>query len=317
MKKFKIFLYTSLLLIGYSCSDEYSKIKTGDQYTTIYMAQAKEAVQATLFMKEGAQTLHVGASYGGLDLPKGDIDVVLNVAPELVEIYNEAHKTSYEILPADSYLFENRTAHINAGNTTSDPLTIAVYTHGKLEAKKQYLLPVTIVSNTGNLHVKEELKTTYFIINSEYARYDRSEWKIIDFSSEEVIGEGVNKGYAKNTIDNNVDTYWHTQYNPIKLSFPHWITIDMGKDIDILGFNITGRIGRTVANPKDIIIEVSTDNQVWNAVGNYELKNINVNEIILQNAFKARYLKLTINTSWGYPANLTYIHTHISEIEVF
>lgn len=303
-----------------SCSEDYDGLAEMEKYPQLYMVQARGVVETSLFMKDEVQTIVFGASYGGLELPKEEIGVSFEVSPELVDAFNQQNNTSYEPLPTDAYTIEMLHTIIKVGSATSEPLSIQVHTHGKLEARKEYLLPVTLVSTTSNVPVREDLRTTYFLIKGDYQPYDRSTWEVVDVSSEETEKEGTARGYANNMLDGDVNTYWHNRWFPAPgTTYPHWVIIDMGVQRELLGFVISGRLGRgnNVGNPEKIVLEVSNDQNTWETIGNFELSQTAVNEILLDRAYRGRYLRLTVNQSWGYAWNTTYISTHIAELEAF
>lgn len=315
----KIYGWSLLILFSTACSEELDGLADMEKYPQLYMAQARETVEANLFMKDEIQIIQFGASYGGLDLPSGEIGVSFEVAPDLVDGFNQRNNTSYDLLPANAYTIENLSTTIQPGNSTSAPLSLQVHTHGKLEARKQYLLPVTLVSATSDVPIRESLKTTYFLMRADYQQHDRSNWEIADLSSEEVVGEGAPRGYARNMLDGNVNTYWHSKWTAPKETYPHWVVIDMKEQRQLLGTKITGRLGRAnnVGNPRYIVIEISNDRITWEEIDNVELPQNEANELLFNRAYHGQYLRLTVNESWGYSYNTTYNHTHISEVEFF
>jgi len=57
----------------------------------------------------------------------------------------------------------------------------------------------------------------------------KTNWEIIDFSTEEP-GEGAPNGLASAAIDNNLGTFWHTQWSGGSPGYPHYFVVDM-KDV--------------------------------------------------------------------------------------
>ena len=91
---------------------------------------------------------------------------------------------------------------------------------------------------------------------------DKSEWKVIDMSSEE-----SGSGSASNAIDGNVNTMWHTRYSGAVAEAPHHITIDMGKSQIIKGFLTTPRMdGSTNGLIRKYQFLVSQDGEKWTSV---------------------------------------------------
>lgn len=71
----------------------------------------------------------------------------------------------------------------------------------------------------------------------------KGNWSIVDFSSEEAGSEGPVNGYATAAIDGDPATFWHSKYSGSGSSYPHHLTIDMGSEKNIAGFEIFRRKG--------------------------------------------------------------------------
>ncbi len=86
----------------------------------------------------------------------------------------------------------------------------------------------------------------------------RAAWKVLSVTSEEP-GEGD----AAHIFDGNPDTYWHTAWRNIHVSYPHTLVIDLGEEQSIAGVKMQPR--RDVSN--GLIgacrIEFSQDNKTW------------------------------------------------------
>ena len=122
---------------------------------------------------------------------------------------------------------------------------------------------------------------------------DTKNWTIVDVSSRQ------NETYysAKNAIDNDLNTYWHTQWSP-RDYFPHYITIDMKEELAIEGLKyITRRDGQQNGNIKDYELYVSSSlSDFGNPVQTGSFNDPNEN-IIEFNAKVGRYLKLVSTSS--------------------
>ena len=96
-----------------------------------------------------------------------------------------------------------------------------------------------------------EIKMTDVYGNSQAISYTvtplpaagKGNWTIIDFSTEEAGGEGPVNGYATAAIDGDIDTFWHTNWSTTGSSVPHHLTIDMGEEKTIAGFEVYTRNG--------------------------------------------------------------------------
>lgn len=98
-------------------------------------------------------------------------------------------------------------------------------------------------------------------------------------------------------IDANMDTFWHTQYNPSNAALPHWIIVDMKSTyhIDAVSYlprqdgSANGRIGGHK-------IEVSTDGTNWILVATGTWFNDGVVKRTTFVTRTARYVRLTATT---------------------
>lgn len=303
-----------------SCKDDINlPSQPAENYVQVYMPQAANGVmKSTLKISDQVQDIIFGANYGGEGYPAADIPVKFSVKPELVDSYNQANGTSYSLLPSDSYTMSATEAVIPKGKLNTEPLKIGVKTKGAgaIEVLKDYILPVSL---DAPMKVNENLRTTYFIVRAQpdlndYPDFDRTQWKIIGFSSQEANGEGPNNGRAIFVLDNNPATFWHTQWQGGTPGPPHYLTVDMGEVKTIHGVMMQGRQGDYSGRPNAVSVEVSTDNVTWQPAGSFNLlNNTSVQKQFLPGAFdkQARYFKVTINSSY----NATY--THLAELGAF
>jgi len=293
-----------------------------DDYNQVYMSQAvSNPVIATLIMKSEEQSLTYGASFGGYGYPSEDITVNFTVGSNLVDSFNTANGTSYPLMPEGSYTLTATSAVIAKGTLSTQPLDLKIKTEGALELFKEYLLPVTMSMNHTGTDIKQnmQLSTTFYVIKgsldfADFPDYDRSKWAVTDFSSQEAEGEGPDNGHAIHAIDNNINTFWHSQWLGASPGLPHHITIDMGENKTIHGFYFVPRQNSGSGRPKDITIQTSTDGTAWTDAGNVTLENSNdLQRKFLLTGFKeARYFKITVTSTHG-GAN----YTHLAEVGAF
>jgi len=120
---------------------------------------------------------------------------------------------------------------------------------------------------------------------------DRSQWKIIDFSSEQ---DGEIANYV---LDGDGETFWHSRWSQDATAYPHHLTIDMSEILEVTGFSFLQRDG--MRKVKDIEIFVSTDNTQWESIGNYQLKDINtLHHIYIPNKTNFRYFKVVAKSAF-------------------
>lgn len=291
-----------------------------DSTAVVYMPQAVIAPAVYSFEISGkGDSIVYGACYGGPHSPASDINVKFKVDASLTDHFNTNNFTSYPVLPEGSYELEQSSAVIPAGRFSTAPLNLVVHMD-KLDGVGSYLLPVTIETS---MKVNEKLRTAYFLISGRYAAnpfpmLDRSNWNITGFSSEETTGEGATNGHAIQALDGDTATFWSTRWKASKPGPPHYITIDTQVEQKIHGISITGRTDKNTGevkatgNPKNIIVELSRDGATWNYAESFTLANDKVSTVYLAYAQRARFVKLTVNTSQG-----DIYLTHIAEINAF
>ena len=140
---------------------------------------------------------------------------------------------------------------------------------------------------------------------------DKKDWEIIDFSSEETKGEQSN-GRAAQTIDGDVNTYWHSKWRGGAAEYPHHLTVDMKQLYDINGMQITmsGGSGRYM---RAFELYVSEDNRVWSqAYIDDDVPCMPTFRFLLDKPVPARYFKLVITDGYANDG----CHVRINEIEV-
>ncbi|WP_372772945.1 discoidin domain-containing protein [Mangrovibacterium sp.] len=122
-------------------------------------------------------------------------------------------------------------------------------------------------------------------------------WKIVSFDS-----EAAPDYTAEKAIDNDPQTFWHTQFEPMEPAFPHEVVVDMGEDYILHSFEYTPRQGSSHPRIKDFQLFVSTDGESWGKpllVGTFkdaeDIQTFSVGKV------KARYFKLLGLT--GYTRN--------------
>lgn len=145
----------------------------------------------------------------------------------------------------------------------------------------------------------------------------RDAWTIEAFDSEETNGEGPNNGHAIHAIDGNSLTFWHSQWQDVTASFPHFIAIDMGAEYDISKILVRPRSDSQNNRPKAYELYLSTDGISWDPIQaagdlNYSSELPGAYADFDFYPVTARYFKLIFNSAYD-GGN----HVAISEIIAF
>ncbi len=285
-----------LLLLG-GCSD--------DGVCKVYIPEARSVVIKNFDLGSVLEeTFHVAVTssdyvtVSGKEV-SGDVTVRLVVDEAKVHEYNAACGTDYPILPADCYTLPTE-AVISAGTAASEAIILSVHAQGKIQPFDSYLLPITIASVEG-ARADVIQQTLYYLVSGAEDVWamplaDRSQWKILEFSSEEAAGEGPDNGHAIHAFDGLKETFWHTQWQNGEPQPPHHIVVDMGKEVKMLGFQYISRDFGT-AWPQEITMETSLDGKKWESAGIYSDLPAGAKEEFRSYfpGFKqARYFRLTV-----------------------
>jgi len=174
--------------------------------------------------------------------------------------------------------------------TCSDPSAAIYYSINGGEVRR-YTRPFSLRSgglvraySTADGHLPSavsEMRVPLFI--------NRSTWSIYSVSSE----QGGNE-VARNVLDNNAASIWHTQYDPTP-QLPHEIVIDTKKHYRLLTFFYQGRSDfNDHGRIRDYELYVAASPNVWGApvaTGMFQ-NNGDVQEIRLPDGTEGRYLRL-------------------------
>lgn len=112
--------------------------------------------------------------------------------------------------------------------------------------------------------------------------------------------EGPGGEVAKNLVDGNPSTIWHTMYSITVPKYPHWVDFDCGETKTINGFTYLPRQdGSSNGSIKGYKIEVSQDGKKWSVpVCQGEFSgDAKEKRVIFEKPQKARYLRFTATSS--------------------
>ena len=133
-------------------------------------------------------------------------------------------------------------------------------------------------------------------VSATFERIEKIPLDVVYVSSE----EGPDGGYAKNLVDNDPSTIWHTMYSITVPKYPHWIDFDCNEVKTLKGFTYLPRQdGSPNGNIKGYKVQVSQDGKVWGDTvceGDFE-NNAKEKKVLFQKPIKARYLRFTALSS--------------------
>ncbi|MGI8907547.1 MAG: discoidin domain-containing protein [Candidatus Sumerlaeaceae bacterium] len=112
---------------------------------------------------------------------------------------------------------------------------------------------------------------------------------ILSVNSEDTASGNV----ATNAIDGDVETIWHTRWQPIADPMPHQLAIDLGREIVLKGFTYLPRQEMSNGRIADVDILCSVDNKDWDWIKSVKWPDSGeLQSVQFKQPIKARYLKL-------------------------
>lgn len=314
-------LFVALCAISFSsCSDDESYDfpgNSGKVYVRMQSSNLVNSVANVLDMKVSKTKFGIFGG-GTVSFPvrstvpvKSETSVTLGIDNSLIDVYNAKNGTECKALDASIFTLSEQNLVIGNGQMRSEKELEIAIEPAKINSLElgDYLVPVRLMDVTGAMEVSAEWSVIYLhvsVVDDPYGipMADRSDWEVVDFSSQEVNGENAP---ASNALDGNYGSFWHTEWYYNAPNPPHHITIDMGAVKRMAGFQYVTRNGGRGC-PAELVVEISTDNVTWNEVGNYGQSDLVFGSNAECKKFfddlkDARYFRLTINKAgeeyWG------------------
>ena len=132
--------------------------------------------------------------------------------------------------------------------------------------------------------------------SATFPRIENVPVEVVYVSSE----EGPGGEYAKNLVDGDPSTIWHTMYSITVPKYPHWVDFDCSEEKLIKGFTYLPRQdGSTNGNIKQYRLQLSADGKTWSEpVCEGEFDNSSKEQkVMLPKPQRARYIRFTALSS--------------------
>jgi hypothetical protein len=308
---------TKIIIIGiivigcfgfYACEQETATPELDKfMYVSLVGAKNNPSIKKLDLLSTADTTFYIAMVYGGTtNFEKGDITASLEVDRSLVEVFNEANFTDYQLLPEGAYSFDRTNVQIPNGKNASEPVELTVRI-SVINLSSEYILPVTIKSYSGELPLNEELKTLYLVFRADVDEDSgRERWTISGASSE----SGAN--VPSRAFDGNRATYWNSSNaGPM----PQWFSVNMQGFKRVSGFTWVNRNELTsTAVPKHVKFETSMNGTDWTeALDVPEVSRSRVLQVFpLKETILAKFFRVTVVSNWANSA-----FTYIAEIDIY
>lgn len=160
MKKiFNIAAIAALAFLGLSCVKG-DKFNYGKE--VFYMVGTDQIPLDKIVVEDNPPAVY-SVNVAATGKLSSDATIELNVGDEeALAKYNEAHGTSFQIVPADMYTVDKPSVIIKAGSAVSESCTITITNYSFIKNGVAYMIPVSIKSVSGSSNeVLETSRTTY------------------------------------------------------------------------------------------------------------------------------------------------------------
>lgn len=296
------------VVISYPARVDYNNVAGGLNY----FSQALMEFDMTRDSSTATLSVNLPRAY------QSAVTVGLGVDPAALDAYNAdpVNDNNYVIMPEGYYRILDSEITIPAGSM-SGKARVQFFPNKMDITSTGYILPVTITSASG-ANIRDDFKTIFFHVEQDpFPPYSTSAFKVVDFSSEEPAeAQWGGGGQVIHLFDNNNNTFWHSQWEAATPPPPHWFTIDMGTTQVIHGMSFLPRQGvGSNGRPRDLVIEVSTDNVTWTNAANIRIAdNTSWQKFMFNNpTAPVRYYRITVNNMWGAASA---VYTNLAEMKV-
>ena len=172
--------------------------------------------------------------------------------------------------------------------STTRPNSVILYTINKAKKIQEYTS--TIPLRNGGTITAWYKHNPVIKATMTFEKIESIATEVIYTSSEE-----VGYGDAKNLVDGNPNSIWHTMYSVTVAKHPHWVDFDAGETKSITGFTYLPRQDGSNGNVKDYTIHISMDGKEWGesiSEGTFD-RNQNEKRVVFDKPIKGRYIRFT------------------------
>jgi len=241
-------------------------LKESDLYTlkegVSYMPQAyqdKNKVRA-LVKVDSVQETAFGFYYTSYNGAPSAITGNFAVDTSLVTKYNEENAFTgnvYQVLPQSAYTLSGTTALVKTGQSSSEPLTLAINPKN-LTLGAKYMLPIKLVSVSSGT-INSDLSVTYFRIDE------------IDVRSRDVTKGGTLTGNYTNSpgaeqLPNLVDSDFSSKYLAFNYGTDLYVQLAYQSTKKIDAYTITSGNDAPERDPKDFNLQGSNNGTTWTTI---------------------------------------------------
>jgi len=116
-------------------------------------------------------------------------------------------------------------------------------------------------------------------------------------ASSEASNETAPNGRASAAVDGNPNTFWHSRWEAPVATYPHTLTVDLGREYALSAMRWVSRRGNPNGRVKTLVLEFSTDGSHWTGRQPVTLPSSSYPTIVsLSKQTDARYVRITMTS---------------------
>lgn len=141
-------------------------------------------------------------------------------------------------------------------------------------------------------------------------KINKAEW--VATASSDARDTQAPNGAPDKAIDDDPNTFWHSRHSPSSPGYPHWIAIDMKKEIKVEYVELTPRATYTNQSFNKFIIQGSMDGINWTDYGDFYLEpvGLKVQQFVLEENPTMQHIRIYMTQGGS-------VHAHLAEFSVY
>lgn len=141
-------------------------------------------------------------------------------------------------------------------------------------------------------------------------KINKNEW--IATASSDARDSQAPNGAPEMAIDDDVTTFWHSMHKPSSPGYPHWIRVNMRKEVMVKYIELTPRSAYPEQSFNKFTIQGSNDGVNWTDYGNFVLNPVGLQtqQFALEGSPTMQFIRILM-TQGGT------VHAHLAEFSVY
>lgn len=260
-------------------SDDYHDVV---EHTQLFAGKGREA---PAIVRVGDNYFMFNSACSGWDPNACKMSHTTNLKSGWTDLAQVGNDIAYDTQAAAILKIEGtkKTTYLYVGDRWQDP---------GLPDSKTIIFPISFNGTSCNMDYRERFDINFVTgewreTPTENIFEDRTGWKVIDYSCQQ-----SDAYHASNILDGKLSTHWRSGANGGEDSAPHYVTVDMGKTVNLKGFLATPRMdGWHAGLVRNYEFQLSEDGENWATVASGSWLMYDT-EVDFEQTYACRYFKI-------------------------